>query len=182
MEGLSAPLLYRAPDADEERNRLVDIVRTRQLKGDRIGILFPQKRQVAGFAQGLREAGLQVETQDVSWKRSEDDDGLDFDTSRPKLLTYHSAKGLTFDTVLMPRLTTRSFPDISEERIDRLLFVGITRATKWIYMSTTSGKELPSLSKLEPLVATRHLVVQESPVNTLTDTSLPDEEDFASLL
>jgi superfamily I DNA/RNA helicase len=145
------PLLYRADSFDDERSRLIDIIRTRQLKGDRIGILFPLTRQVAGFAQGLREAGLQVETQDVSKNRAEHNVGLDFGTSRPKLLTYHSAKGLTFDTVFMPRLTAKTFPDISQERIERLLFVGITRATKWLYMSTTCGKDLPCLSKLEPL-------------------------------
>ena len=177
------PLLYRAIDAEEERRRLIDIIRTRQLKGDRIGILFPQKRQVAGFAMGMRSEGLQVETQDVSWTKKDKEDGLDFNTFKPKLLTYHSAKGLTFDTVLLPRLTTSSFPDISQEKLECLLFVGITRATKWVYMSTTVGKELPCLSKLESLLADRHLVIQEGAKSMSNTNAIEDEDqDFTSLL
>ena len=132
------PLLYTAKDFEDERRRLVEIVRIRLAKGERIAILLPLNRQVYGFAQGLRRDGIEVDTQNE----------LDFTTDQPKILTYHSAKGLTFDTVLLPRLLPRSFTWLSEETIERLLFVAISRATKWVYLSTTAEANFGPLQRL----------------------------------
>jgi superfamily I DNA/RNA helicase len=127
------PLWYEADDFDDEKRRLLDVLRLRLARGETIAILLPLKRQVFGFAKGLRDAGLEVETPD----------DLDFSTSLPKLITYHSAKGLTFDSVLLPRLVPGSFPRMSLGRIEHLLFVAISRATKWVYMSTTGSGVAP---------------------------------------
>ena len=115
-------------------------------------MLFPLKRQVEGFAQGLREDGIPVET-----IRS----GLDFSTTLPKLLTIHSAKGLTFDSVLMPRLVKNSFAGPMSKRTERLLYVGLTRATKWLYMSGTRDALLPELDRI------RRLADEDPPVITV---------------
>ena len=144
------PLLYAAADFEDERDRLLDVIRTRLLIGDKIAILLPQNRQVFGFAKGLEEAGLDVETPN----------NIDFNTDLPKLMPYHSAKGLTFDTVLMPRLVPRSFPRFGADHIDRLLFVGISRATRWVYLSTSEEKPLPALDKLKLLAAGGGLTIQ----------------------
>jgi superfamily I DNA/RNA helicase len=152
-------LLYYASDWQDERRRLVEAIRSRQ--GEKIGVLLPMNRQVYGFAQGLREAGLEVDTPGGPF----DNSPLDFSNSRPKLLNYHQVKGLTFDSVFMPRLVTGSFRRMIEERIGRLLFVGITRATKWVYMSTTStgSPPLPILGRLLPLEKEGVLTVQRGP-------------------
>jgi superfamily I DNA/RNA helicase len=68
------PLLYIAKDFEDERRRLVEILRVRLARGERIAILLPQKRQVFGFAQGLRRDGIEVDTQDE----------IDFTTDQPK--------------------------------------------------------------------------------------------------
>jgi len=150
---IETPLLYCATGFEDEKAKLVDTISVRLAKGERIAVLLPQKRQVHGFAQGLREVGLEVETQD----------GLDFDSDRPKLITYHSAKGLTFDTVLLPRLTSKSFYQQSAARIERLLFVGITRATSWVYMSTTEPG-FGALNRLRPLESARRMTIQKGPM------------------
>ena len=57
------------------------------------------------------------------------------------LLTYHRAKGLEFDAVFLPRLldgelpfrSGRSKADPEEER--RLLYVGITRARRYLFLT-----------------------------------------------
>ena len=57
------------------------------------------------------------------------------------LLTYHRAKGLEFDAVFLPRLLDKELPfrsqrsaaDPEEER--RLLYVGITRARRHLFLS-----------------------------------------------
>jgi superfamily I DNA/RNA helicase len=139
---IQTPLLYEADDFEDECSRLIETLRERQIVDRTIGILFPQNRQVEGFAKGLLELGIPVETRKK---------GLNFANSLPKLLTIHSAKGLTFDSVLMPRLVSTSFRGKMESIADRLLFVGITRATKWLYLSTVKGEFLPMLSPIRAL-------------------------------
>lgn len=145
----------------------MEIVKARQAKGERIAILFGMQRHVAGFAKGLRELDLEVEIP----ARRGDDDGLDFNSDLPKLMPFHSAKGLTFDTVLMPRIVPKSFGQFSADRIERLLFVGVARATKWLYFSSDDVESLPFLARLEVLARAGHLTVQKfSPI--------PGEQDL----
>ena len=67
------------------------------------------------------------------------------------LLTYHRAKGLEFDAVFLPRLNEGELPfkraqtddALAEER--RLLYVGITRARKHLFISHVyGGRSAPS--------------------------------------
>jgi hypothetical protein len=41
-----------------------------------------------------------------------------------------------------------------------LLFVGITRATKWVFLSSQRGRELPIIEALRPLEAGGNLTTQ----------------------
>jgi superfamily I DNA/RNA helicase len=136
---IQTPLFYEAAEFDDERARLIEVLRERQLVDKSIAILFPQNRQVEGFAQGLRDEGIPVET-----RKS----GLDFGSALPKVLTIYSAKGLTFDSVLMPRLVRNSFPGKLAKWAERLLYVGVTRATKWLYLSSVRGA---TIAELDPL-------------------------------
>lgn len=163
---IETPLLYQAAGFDDEKQMLIEMIKLRIQKGDRVAILLPLKRQVFGFAQGLREAGIEVETQD----------DLNFASETPKVITYHSAKGLTFDSVLLPRLTPRSFPACSPERIERLLFVAITRATRWAYLSTDGL--LPHLERLLPLVKDKQITMKMADdVPTPKSEPKPQEAD-----
>lgn len=171
------PLLYLAPDFDHEKSRLIEILRVRQSKGEKVAILLPQKRQVFGFAKGIREAGLEVETPEK----------MDFQNDIPKIMTYYGAKGLTFDTVLLPRLVRSSFPRISDSRIMRLLFVGITRASKWVYMSSRQEGIIPALESLMPLERTKILTIQRgaSPADQPPTMEIPgstETDDIIDLL
>lgn len=166
---IETPLLYRAAGFDDEKQMLIEMVRLRVQNGDRVAVLLPFKRQVFGFAKGMREAGLDVETQD----------DLDFGSDTPKVITYHSAKGLTFDAVLLPRLTPSSFSVFSPERIERLLFVALTRATRWAYLST-DGK-LPHLQRLEPLVNEGRLTGRTA-ASPSTQQPAPSKDDTDDLL
>lgn len=166
---IETPLLYHATQFGDEKQMLIEIVKLRVQKGERVAVLLPLKRQVFGFAQGMREAGLDVETQD----------DLDFSSETPKVITYHSGKGLTFDTVLLPRLTPRSFSIFSPERIERLLFVGLTRATRWAYLSTDG--RLPHLQRLEPLAKDGRLTIRTA-ASPPTDQPPPSRDDTDDLL
>lgn len=72
-----------------------------------------------------------------------------------RMMTYHDAKGLEFDAVFLPRLVEGELPFRSrrveaprdEER--RLLYVGITRARKYLFV-TRSGAPSLFWRELEP--------------------------------
>ena len=138
----SRPLFYVADNSTDEMAHMVEMVRLRLTYGDSIAVLFPQQRQVHGFAKGFTEAGIDVEVQQ-RWGEP-----IDFSNPLPKLMTYHQAKGLTFDSVFLPRLNQSSFPGAMRERIGHLCFVGVSRAVKWVYMS---GKNQALIAPMQEL-------------------------------
>ena len=137
----ATPLLYLSAGFEDEKARLIEMVRLRLSYGDSIAVLFPMQRQVHGFAQGFTEAGIEVSVQ----KR---DEPIDFSTPLPKLMTYHQGKGLTFDSVFLPRLDQASFQGAMQARMHNLLFVGVSRAIKWVFMSGTNGRLINPLIEL----------------------------------
>ena len=140
-EDRATPLLYLSVNFDDEKARLIEMVRLRLSYGDSIAVLFPMKNQVHGFARGFAEAGIGVSVQ----RR---DDPIDFSTPLPKLMTYHQGKGLTFDSVFLPRLNQAYFRDAMQARMHNLLFVGVSRAIKWVFMSGTNGRLINPLIEL----------------------------------
>jgi superfamily I DNA/RNA helicase len=150
QDARETPLLYCARNADDEKRQLVDIIRTRLARGERIAVLFPQQRQAYGYATGLTEEGIEVENPKE----------LDFGTDKPKLMPYHSAKGLTFDAVLMPRLVDMAFGGMGAHRILKVLFVGITRATRWVYLSTVANAGFAPMERLAAGAASGCLTVR----------------------
>ncbi|MEP6477466.1 MAG: ATP-dependent DNA helicase UvrD2 [Actinomycetota bacterium] len=110
------------PDAEEEVTRQADLGRLRAL-GREYAQAHPDGDPNA-FAAELQER-FAVER-----------------TGRGvNLLTFHRSKGLEFEAVFLPRLLAGELPfkrgrtesDVNEER--RLLYVGITRARTWLYLS-----------------------------------------------
>jgi len=153
------PLLYFAHDASDERDHLIDMVRNRIDKNDRMAILFPTKRHVYGYAQALHDAGLEVEVPDAPRARKTLPT-IDFTTSLPKLMPYPSAKGLTFDTVLMPRLISGFFDHLTPEQLERWFFVGITRATQWVYFSTVNDNRFMFLERFQELERKKQVAIK----------------------
>lgn len=177
------PLIYFYKHFEDEKQMLFQVVRERQLKNERIAILLPQNRQVFGFAKGLLEVSIEAEVPAQKGRASEFP-VHDFASSRPKLMTYYGAKGLTFDTVLMPRLVTGSFQRTHPGRVERLLFVAITRATRWCYFSTAQEDPMPILlDKLVPLAKQQRISLLEGTASALSETregkECPDKNDQA---
>jgi superfamily I DNA/RNA helicase len=162
------PLVYFARHFTDEKQMLYDMVRERLLKNERIGILVPQNRIAFGLAKGLSEVGIEVEVPDQKGRKSLFP-SHDFNSARPKIMAYHSAKGLTFDSVLMPRLVSGSFSRTRPEIVERLLFMAITRATKWCYFSTNLNSPLPLLvDRMTPLAERRIVTLLESKADVKT--------------
>lgn len=90
----------------------------------------------------------------------------------------------------MPRLVSSSFFQVDESRLARPLFVGIIRATKWAYLSSCQGQEIPALNRLKPLAEARKLSIQigliipgrEEETTTMEEPGMPDDGGIWDLL
>ena len=134
------PLVYISNQHENLINHLIEVLQTRVDMGERTGVLFPSRKRVMGIGKLLEKAGFEVEypRKAGSW-HNQKQSGHDFASIRPKLMAYPSAKGLTFDSVLLPFFNRDEFRhSLSEPVLERWLFVAMTRATQWIYIN---GKE-----------------------------------------
>ncbi|MDP9300872.1 MAG: ATP-dependent DNA helicase UvrD2 [Actinomycetota bacterium] len=121
-----------SPDADEEVTRQSDLARMRSLAAE-----------FDGAHPGGDHAAFLAE---LAHRFSSEQNGRGVN-----LLTYHRAKGLEFDAVFLPRLLDGELPfrsgrakaDPQEER--RLLYVGITRARRYLFLTwPVDGRSRPS--------------------------------------
>lgn len=129
------PYLLKYKDIKEQ---LVAIKRIIGDKLDDVAILVPHNEMVRTVGNVLREIGMNFEQkyQDKEdWRNSVE--SLNFGTTNPKIMTYHSAKGLQFETVFLPML------ECYQENIDpktgidsnrKSLYVAMTRTYKNLYM------------------------------------------------
>ena len=62
-------------------------------------------------------------------------DTLDFATIMPKIMTYHSAKGLQFDIVILPM-----YNGASDNESRKALYVAMTRAMHKLYVFYSTPK------------------------------------------
>jgi len=173
------PLVWIAASPTQEMDMLGAMLRTRLLRSERVGVLVPKKIVMKEVAAALRKQGIDVETSDR----------MDFTSDLPKVMPYHSAKGITLDSVLLPALVTPNFHRYTPERIERLLFVAITRAQSWVYLSTLpeDGEIFAPLQRLLGAKEGRCWTVQDGriPAGPLVYSgppSAPPDDDLTSLL
>lgn len=176
------PCLYVASDWDDEIDHLADVLRGRRLLNHRCGIIVPTNLDLGSVANKLEERGVKVHKA-VTTRRG--GTPPDFDSLTPTISTYHNAKGLTFDCVLMPKLVENNFKRVEGARRHRLLLVGITRATQWIYLSTVRGWELRELDTFRQAEALGDLFIKENaktvPISQATP-AVGDDDDEPSIL
>jgi DNA helicase-2/ATP-dependent DNA helicase PcrA len=127
-----------ASDSEEEATRQSDLGRLRALASEYAGA--HGDADIAGF---VAELGRRFSTEHAG--------------RGVNLLTFHRAKGLEFDAVFLPRLLDGELPfrsgrakaDPDEER--RLLYVGLTRARTYLFLTWPSdarAKRSPFLDEL----------------------------------
>ncbi|MEX2554329.1 MAG: ATP-dependent DNA helicase UvrD2 [Actinomycetota bacterium] len=111
------------------------------------------------LAEEFGGTSLQAFVNDIRSRFTEDSEGRGV-----LLLTYHRAKGLEFDAVFLPRLEDKELPfalsrtddELAEER--RLLYVGITRARRHLYISHAASRDTERRKKPKPSPFLRDLV------------------------
>lgn len=135
-----------AQSREEEEEHLKAALRARLDAHQTCAVLLPERRWAFGLAKALRDE-FSVE----------DQSSLDLTSGAVKVLTYHSAKGLSFDSVFLPRLYETNYSSVARMGPrESLLFVALTRATSYLFLSTVAGQEVKEWSTLES-VSTAYL-------------------------
>lgn len=144
IEAVETPVAYVASSDAGEFDELAQQLMIRSMNADTTAVLVPSNRLLKTFVEQLTARGLSIAS----------DGDLDFGDLRPMVLTYHKAKGLTVDAVFLPRLTPGAFPAFIDDEVRRrLLFVGVTRATRWAWLGMREGELLPELKCIAQLQA-----------------------------
>lgn len=97
-----------------------------------VAILLPDNNLVKDVYDHLLSLGgdYEVKYEDrTNWHNSVEN--LNFNSTNPKIMTYHSAKGLQFETVFLPYLEQLS---ISNDKDRKALYVAMTRTYRNLYV------------------------------------------------
>lgn len=151
LEEKQVPFVAISDDYNLTNAKMAELIKERMLLNDTIAILASKNMVVRAIGNKLKESGIDVEFED----------NVDFSSDKPKVMTYHKAKGLTFDSVFLPSLVNSNFNNFKEGIPRRMLFVGITRAIKWVYMDFSQKTQLEYLKELRNLYKTKEIEIQE---------------------
>lgn len=131
------PRLVKYSTLDDQLRSIVSIIKNSSLTD--IGILLPHNDEVKAVSDKLRSLGLNVERKYSDREDYHNNvDSLNFNTSNPKVMTYHSAKGLQFETVFLPMVCDANTP---EER--KPLYVAMTRTCRNLYIMYSGSLPTP---------------------------------------
>ncbi len=122
------PYFVRYSSLKEQITAIARIINRNSLTD--VGILVPSNEMIPEISSMLNEEGINHE---IRYNNKEDYtqsiDTLDFTTTNPKLMTYHSAKGLQFETVFIPGVT-----GAQDEGSRKALYVAMTRTYRDLYV------------------------------------------------
>ena len=137
-EGYEKPYILGFASRDDQLNAIMQIIRSKGL--DDVGILLPRNEQARNVANYLSNSGFVVEAKYSENGRSYD--GLNFATTNPKVMTYHSAKGLQFRAVFLPECENPALEGFLEP-----FYVAMTRSYQSLYIMY-SGQFPPVLQRV----------------------------------
>lgn len=162
------PKILSYQTLDEQLKAVVRIIKNRNLTD--VGILIRHNEDIPKVVEMLRAAdnveaskeGKQKLQFEVRYNDKEDFrqsvDNLNFSTNNPKVMTYHSAKGLQFETVFLPDLENPT-----DENWQKTLYVAMTRTYRYLYMMYSG---------------TMPMILKQVPTSLYETTETDEIEDF----
>ncbi len=131
------PYIKRFNNIDEEIQFIVDMIEREKLTD--VGILVPYNEHV----KQVKESILEFKNIKPDYKYIEKEEeknihvvkDLNSITPSPKIMTYHSSKGLQFEHVFLPMCEAEFIDKYKKSNWDRALYVAVTRATKMVYIT-----------------------------------------------
>lgn len=130
---------------DNEQKQIEALLRlVKDNVGRNIGILLPNNPEVIRISQEFMDNDVECE---FKYNKGDNDfdyvDNLDFNTVLPKILTYHSAKGLQFDMVILPM-----YNGANDDESRKALYVAMTRTMHSLYILYSTQALLPPLDRV----------------------------------
>ncbi|CAN5890906.1 hypothetical protein BH11BAC7_BH11BAC7_35440 [soil metagenome] len=144
--GTEKPKVVKLKSWKEELDYIINEIRTRNYTD--VAILLPFN--VPGKAHTNNQGFRNVEAVknyfdaagvDIQYKIRDDDSDimeLDFDSDLPKVITYHSSKGLQFEAVFIP-FCDMPHDDWTVKNFTNPLYVALTRTYRNLYLTHTNG-------------------------------------------
>ena len=136
------PRFVHTKTPEEEFSSITQIIAQHPNKS--IGILYHSNEAVLQMNKHMIEQGIQCEF------KYNDTDGekhnvsnLNFNTLLPKIMTYHSAKGLQFDIVILPQ-----YNGAFDVESKKALYVAMTRTMHKLYVLYSTLELLPPLKEV----------------------------------
>lgn len=120
-EGTELPKIIKYSSLNAQLDAIAEIIKNRNFED--VGILCRNFADVQNVADYLNRKGLNVERQ-----TRDNDVQLNFNSSNPKIMTYHSSKGLQFEAVFLPECT------VSDTDSRNALYVALTRTYQSLYI------------------------------------------------
>ena len=119
VEGTEKPKILEYPTVEKQYDAIIELIQNKHMED--VGILFRQNDEVEEAYNYFQEHGLNVE---AKFGKHMD---LDFTSDNPKLMTYHSSKGLQFENVFLPDCT------VEDDDNRNPLYVAVTRTYQSLY-------------------------------------------------
>ena len=125
----SIPYVLKYNDLSAQMNAIKNIIKRKDLSD--VAILLPHNEMVKKVSDELRALGINIEMKyndNTDYRNNKD--SLNFSTGNPKVMTYHSAKGLQFETIFLPWMELF----VDEGDLRKALYVAMTRTYKDLYI------------------------------------------------
>lgn len=133
------PRILRYNNNEEQINAIKEIITRRGLHD--VAIMLPHNNDVEIVSNMLNNIGVNHEVKYSNSNSS--NETLNFNTDNPKVMTYHSAKGLQFETVFLPCVTTLTNDSNRIKSEQKALYVAMTRTYRHLYIMYSGQLHYP---------------------------------------
>ena len=119
-EGVEKPKIIKYNSITEQYDAIISLIQNKNMED--VGILFRHNDEVERAYEYFKNHGVNVEAKYGSFM------DLDFSSDNPKMMTYHSSKGLQFEHVFIPECT------VEDDDNRNPLYVAVTRTYRALYV------------------------------------------------
>lgn len=141
-DSILLPSIVKYDDKESQVNAIAEVIEANKDKS--IGIFLPENSMVLDFCKKLSlhdtsfEFKYELQKATGNRRKYEPYNTLDFSNILPKVMTYHSAKGLQFDIVILPWYNGASTVDEK-----KALYVAMTRTQSQLIITYADNLKSP---------------------------------------
>ncbi|WP_242844962.1 3'-5' exonuclease [Clostridium cylindrosporum] len=126
--GKEIPMIIKCKGLYQELDYIINTIQNERWSD--VGILLASNKEVISVKDYFESKGIDVEYKYDERRKTYNT--LDFYSNKPKILTYHSSKGLQFENVFLPACEVRS--DSINYSYKEALYVAVTRTCSNLFI------------------------------------------------